>query len=157
VRSKSSGAVKEAIIILAIGIVVGILTNALRKDGIPLIADAEAFRIKTRAEFVKVEDAYRLFENGEATFIDARDERFFLTEHIEGSMSLPATGGDITEIAWLAASDPIVICYASAESQRQAGVLADRLLASGFNRVYVLLGGLEAWKEKGYPTARDDA
>jgi hypothetical protein len=65
-------AVKEGIIVAVASVVVALVFNFVRNDGIPLIADAEAFRIQTNAEFLKAEDARRLFEEGSAIFVDAR-------------------------------------------------------------------------------------
>ena len=45
--------------------------------------------------------------------------------------------------------------YAAEASQRQAGVVADRLMELGAERVFLLYGGIEAWKAAGLPTDGD--
>lgn len=145
-------AVKEAVILILITVLVSLVVNHVRKDGIPLVADAEAFRVKTDAEFMRVEDALRLFEDGSAIFIDARDPEIFALGHIEGSMNVAASGDDIEDMAWLAGGDSEIICYASRQNQRQAGVVADRLIQMGFEKVFILYGGFEDWKQRGLPT-----
>ena len=55
---------REAIIVLVVVLAVSLIFNRVRNGGIPLIADAETFRVRTDAEFAKVEDAHRLFEEG---------------------------------------------------------------------------------------------
>jgi rhodanese-related sulfurtransferase len=148
-------AAKQAVVISIVVVVVGLAFNALRKDGIPLVADAEAFRVRTEAEFVKVDNAWKLFDEGKAIFVDARDARVFSIERIEGAISIPPTGPDLEAAGWITGTESSVICYASEESQRQAGVVADKLIEMGTKEVFVLYGGLEAWKAAGYPTERD--
>jgi len=148
-------AVKQAVIISIVVVAVGLGFNALRENGIPLIADAETFRVQTEAEFMKVDNAWRLFEQGSAVFVDARDPRVFSVERIEGAVSIPPVGPELENAGWLAGSGSIIICYASEESQGQAGIVADKLIDMGAGEVFVLYGGLEAWKTAGLPTERD--
>lgn len=145
-------AAREGIVIVIAAVVVSLVVNYARKDGIPLVAEADAFRVRTDAEFMKVEDAYRLFEDGAAIFIDARASELFSLGHIEGAMNVSPVGGAVEEVAWLAGAGSHIICYASEVSQRQAGVLADQLLQIGCDQVFVLYGGLEAWIKMGLPT-----
>ena len=148
-------AVKQAVIISVVVVIVGLGFNMLRKDGIPLIAEADTFRVQTEAEFMKVENARRLFEEGAAIFVDARDPQVFSIERIEGALSVPPTGPELEAAGWLSGTESNVICYASETSQRQAGVVADKLIEMGTEKVFVLYGGIEAWKALGLPTERD--
>lgn len=143
--------VKEGLIILVVALAVSLSVNHARKDGIALVAQADTFRVRTDAEFMKVEDALRLFEDGIAVFVDAREPEIYALRHIEGAMNMPASGSDPEAVAWLAGSETYVISYSSETSQRQAGVVADRLLQMGCKRVRVLYGGIEAWTDEGLP------
>ena len=49
-------------------------------------------------------------------------------------------------------TDNQIICYASRQNQRQAGVVADKLIQMGFTNVVILYGGFEDWKQRGLPT-----
>ena len=146
-----AGAAKEGVLILVVAAILGLVVNQVRKDGVPLIAAADAFRVQTNAEFITPDDAATLFEEGNAFFIDARDPSLYATEHIEGALNASPSKSGVDSLAWIAPADPYVIAYASKANQRQAGVLADKLLDAGFKRVYVLLDGIEAWKSKGLP------
>ena len=150
-RRLLAGTLKEAVIILVLGAVVGLMVNFLREEGISLVAEAEAFRIRTRADFVSTQDAWRLYEAGNAFFIDARDGTAFAAEHIEGALNASPGQAGVDSLAWIASADPYVITYASQASRRQAGVLADKLLDAGFKKVVVLLDGIEGWKRAGHP------
>ena len=146
-----AGTLKEAVIILVLGVAVGLVVNFVRKDGLGIIAEADEFRVRTNAEFVTTEDAWRLFEEGKAFLIDARDPASFRRERIEGALNASPTQAGVDSLAWIAPANPYVIVYASEASQRQAGVLADKLLDAGFKKVRVLLDGIEGWKKAGHP------
>ena len=146
-----AGTLKEAAIILVVGVAVGLAVNYVRKDGVGIIASADEFRVRTKAEFVSTADAWKLYEAGQAFLIDARDRSSFEKEHIEGALNTSPTQAGVDSLAWIAPADPYVIVYASEASQRQAGVLADKLLDAGFKKVRVLLDGIEAWKRAGHP------
>ena len=149
-----SRAVKEAVVITVVVVVTAFIVNFTRDERIPLIADADFFRIQTNAEFMVAADARGHFEAGTAIFIDAREADLYEAEHIEGAMNLPSTSGDVHTLAYMVPADPDLICYSAAATERQAGVVADKLLEIGFEKVYVLHGGLESWKEEGLPTGR---
>lgn len=146
--------VRESLIILVGVLCVSFIVNFARRGGIPLIADAEAFRVQTNAEFAGIEDAYRLFKEGRAIFIDARAPEVYALGHIEGAINAPPGGPELAGLTWLADADTYVIAYAAEKSQRQAGVAADKLLEMGCRQVYVLMDGFGAWERLGYPVER---
>lgn len=143
--------VRESLIVLAGVLAISFIFNFSREDGIPLIAGAEDFRVQTKAEFASIEDAYRLFEDGRAIFIDAGAPEVYALGHIEGAIDAPPGSPELAGLTWLAEADTYVICYTAAKSQRQAGVVADKLMEMGCKSVFVLLGGFEAWDEQGFP------
>ena len=119
--------IRESLIIIVGVLAVSLIFNFAREEGIPLIADAEAFRVQTNAEFAKIEDAHRLFEEGRAIFIDARAPEVFALGHIEGAMNAPPGGEELAALTWLADADTYVICYAAEKSQRQARQPGDQV------------------------------
>ena len=145
---------REAIIVLVVVLAVSLIFNRVRNGGIPLIADAETFRVRTDAEFAKVEDAHRLFEEGRAVFVDAREPAVFSMGHVEGAINAPPSSQGVGDLVWLASADTYVICYASEQNQREAGIVADRLTEMGSEKVYILLGGFEVWEKRGLPTQK---
>jgi len=143
--------VRESFIVIVGVLAISFIFNFARKEGIPLVADAEAFRVQTNAEFAKIEDAHQLFADGRAIFIDARAPEVYALGHIEGAINAPPGGEDLAGLTWLADADTYVICYAAERSQRQAGVAADKLLEMGCEKVFVMMDGFDAWTQKGYP------
>jgi len=135
--------------------VVGIGVNAVRDDGIPLVASPEDFSVSTKAELMRIQDAKKLFDEGAAVFVDARSAEVFSSKHIEGAINIEPAG-NLDDFSWLTKADAYIIAYASRETQRQAGVVADRLIDIGCSKVYVLRGGLEAWLEAGLPTGEQE-
>jgi rhodanese-related sulfurtransferase len=151
VNQRLMTAVKEGVLILVATAALGFVVNGVRDGGIPVIADPEAFRVRTEAEFMKPEDAFRLFEAGEAMFVDARDSSVYAVRHIEGAINLSPASDVAEDLAMLVAANPQVVVYAADASQRQAGVVADRLLDMGFTKVFVLYEGMEGWVKRGFP------
>ncbi|HVP56749.1 MAG TPA: rhodanese-like domain-containing protein [bacterium] len=145
------GAAMEALPIVLVAFAVALVVNFVRKDGLPMVAAEDAFRVKTKAEFITPDDAWKVFQGGSALFVDARDPGLFGLEHIEGALNVAPSQAGVDSLAWMAPADPDVIAYASKATQRQAGVLADKLMEAGFKKVHVLLDGIEAWKAKGLP------
>jgi len=146
--------IRESLLLLIGVLAISFIFNFARKDGIPLLADAEAFRVQTNAEFVGIEDVYELFADGRAIFIDARASEIYALGHIEGAINAPPGGPELAGLAWLADADTYVICYAAEKSQRQAGVAADKIIEMGCEEVFLLMGGFEAWGEQGFPVDR---
>ena len=147
--------IREALIVTIIAAVVGIGVNAVRDDGIPLVASPEDFSVSTKAELMRIQDARKLFDEGAAVFVDARSAEVFSSKHIEGAINIEPAG-NLDDFSWLAKTDAYIITYASRETQRQAGIVADRLIDIGCSKVYVLRGGLEAWLEAGLPTGEQE-
>jgi rhodanese-related sulfurtransferase len=141
----------EALVLVILGVVVALAVNYVRSEGLPLVAESDAFRIRTKAEFMSTADAWKLYEEGNAFFIDAREPGAFASQRIEGALNASPTQAGVDSLAWIAPADPYVITYAASASRRQAGVLADKLIDAGFKRVYVLLDGIEGWKRAGHP------
>ena len=150
-RNKLAVGIKQGILILVVSGVVALVVNQIRDDGVPLVAEADAFRVQTDAEFLRIEDAQRSFEEGTAIFVDARDPEVFGAGHIEGAFNISPSMVGEQDLTWLAGSGTSVICYAEQANQRQAGVVADHLIQMGVENVFVLHGGLEAWNELGLP------
>lgn len=97
---------------------------------------------------VGVEDVERLQRDRPATrLIDVRTPAEYRAEHIPGSVNVPldALAAQTSALRALAA-DPIVLVCRSGRRAREA---AQRLQAAGLAHLYVLDGGVEAWKAAG--------
>lgn len=92
-------------------------------------------------------EAKKLMNEQETLIIDIRDPQSFFEAHIPEAINL--TNQNIQ--AFLETSDkhkPVICyCYHGISSQNAAAFLKDK----GFQTVYSLEGGFEAWKELQFP------
>lgn len=101
---------------------------------------------------VPLEVAYNLYARREARFIDARVEAGYEVSHVLGAVrSLPGqTSGSDPTSDWNT-SDPVIIyCHCP---YHNAFRRAAQLRYAGFENVYALANGYQAWKVADHPTA----
>jgi rhodanese-related sulfurtransferase len=97
--------------------------------------------------------AYELFQQGQALFIDARPPQEYQELHVAGAVNLPVEqvqGPRAQEVAGADKGRRLVV-YCGQVSCDAALTVAEKLQSLGFNRVAVFLGGFRAWDEAGYP------
>ena len=102
---------------------------------------------------VVVEEARRIIESksDEVTLLDVRTESEYNTAHISGATWIPiAELSNRTEE--LNKSNKIVVYC---RTDNRSATASDILIKNGFERVYKVLGGINAWKESGYAVASD--
>lgn len=93
---------------------------------------------------ISIEQAHEIIEQKNPVIFDIRDEHSFTQSHINGakwinSENLANACNEIT-----AEQTIIVYCYHGNSSQMLAKYLGD----TGFNQVFSMDGGFEAWKNK---------
>jgi rhodanese-related sulfurtransferase len=102
---------------------------------------------------VNLAQAYALFQQGQALFIDARPGDEFAELHISKSLNITpdmVAAGVAGQVAGLARDREIVV-YCGQVSCDLALKVAEKLQALGFTRVTAYVGGFRAWDEAGYP------
>lgn len=101
---------------------------------------------------ISVLDAQALIQRAEVKIFDLRDEGSFAAEHINGAVRLTQESV-MNHVREMAMDMPILIyCYHGISSQAAAEFLADQ----GFESVYSLLGGFEAWREQSEARHNDE-
>jgi rhodanese-related sulfurtransferase len=152
----------SAIGIAALGAALGLLANAVHPMGLPLLlrevpSPAVPVWVWREVRTVDAAEAHRLWRQGSATFVDARDPEDFAAAHIAGSLSLPYWGFSAAypnAVGRLPKHGPILIyCYGSSCGLSMR--LAKRLLREGYENLIVLDGGIAAWEAAGYPATTD--
>lgn len=151
----------QSAIILIATMVFGLLSNSVRTDSIPYIAEeiAEAAEVnldtKVSAEpilkGISLEQAKKLYDDG-VLFVDARGVEYWEEGHIPGSM----VNRNFMELTFKIDSiqernKPVVI-YCSDDDCGSSKDLAYDLQYSDFSHLYVFKGGWLEWTEAGYPT-----
>jgi len=89
-------------------------------------------------------------ERGEALLIDVREPPEYAAEHIPDAHLLPLSTFDPARVPQEAGKKVVLHCVMGMRSA-QAG---QKLLDAGFTTVYNFRGGVQAWKDAGYATAR---
>jgi rhodanese-related sulfurtransferase len=102
---------------------------------------------------VNLGQAYALFQQGKALFIDARPADEYAEIHIPQAMNITPDMLDNQGAAKVAglAKDREIVVYCSQVSCDLALRVAEKLQAQGFSRVMAFVGGFRAWDEAGYP------
>jgi len=96
---------------------------------------------------ISVEDAYTLFQNNAAVFLDVRPANGWVAYHIGSSVSIPFDELSSRE-SELPPHRVIVIVDQAGELGSQARAI---LKGAGFSLVTVMTGGMDAWVQHHYP------
>lgn len=92
--------------------------------------------------------AVALVNQNKGKFVDVREVAEFEKEHIADSVNLPLSKLAEESSQLKNKSQPLVVVCASGQRARGA---VKQLRGQGFEQVYVLTGGLHAWKEAKLP------
>jgi rhodanese-related sulfurtransferase len=85
------------------------------------------------------------------TLIDVREPGEFAGEHIPGAILVPLSQFDPRKIPQMDEMQLVLYC----RSGSRAAIAAQRLVDAGFKQVTQLSGGINAWKDAGYPTIKN--
>jgi rhodanese-related sulfurtransferase len=149
----------QGAVIVAISIVFALLLNGLRQDGLPLPGDwSDVARVALDSGetlVIPLDEARRMFEEGEAVFLDARPGPAYEAGHIQGALSLPWESFDerLEKIMPDLREEMTLITYCDGQSCSLSHDLATALIEMGFVKARVLVNGWTAWQENGLPTA----
>lgn len=112
---------------------------------------SSAVRFKAKAEVatVSVSEAKAMIaSNPKLVLIDVREANEFETGHIQGALLRPL--GQVAN--WSKPLDKNAEYLLVCRSGHRSGLAASRLVASGFEHVTSVTGGMLAWAEAGYPS-----
>ncbi|MCP4606298.1 MAG: rhodanese-like domain-containing protein [Proteobacteria bacterium] len=166
----------QAIVITAVSAAIGVTTNLMRSDGIPLVTDIpyEIFApCKDSEATSEIVTADKLaLEDGEKTlYVDARPSGMFELEHVDGAINVPysalfgASEEDMAKIAKAVQDRGVtsVIVYgayadpASPETKVDFGKpLAQQLIEAGIEGVRHVPDGLKSMNKTGIKTVKKD-
>ena len=109
--------------------------------------------VKTSTEFRRIsrEDAYKLYQANQATFIDVRSHQSFSTGHIKGALSIP--GSQIIKRFSEVTPGKMVITYCACDAEQSSGKAVLTLNAHGVKNAAALKGGYLEWKAARLPIA----
>ena len=108
--------------------------------------------LQRRGEKVSTLQATQLINQGKTAIIDVRDATEFAIVRLRDAINIPLN--DVPQrLAGLEkykSKSIIVMCQSGVRSAKAT----TQLKKAGFNEVYSLDGGLEAWQSQGLPTAK---
>ncbi len=136
--------------ILFLSVVSGLIFNALSANGISLLYHTP--QINNR-DNISAEQAYKLYNEGRALFIDARYREEYVQKRIEKSINLPASYS-IDQISTHLDDydkEQIIVVYCSAPSCTYSTRVAGICRFLKYSNVFVFGGGIEDWETNGYP------
>ena len=147
----------QACVIVLVAAALGILTNYIRRDGLPLVADwsveAQLTPYPGETLALSLEEARESFSSGAAVFLDARAPELYEQGHIQGAQNLPWEGVDeyFDEVMAGIPLGALIITYCDGETCSLSKDLAIELFYRGYENVRVLVNGWSLWKYHGLP------
>lgn len=138
----------------------GFLTNQIRSDRIPLVADwAPEARLSAglgESMVISLEEARALCSNKRAVFIDARPLALYDQGHIRCALNIPWQSFDeyIDRLPDRIQDDVWIVTYCDGEHCSLSEDLAKELIFMGYEKVMVLLNGWTRWVEAGLPVEK---
>jgi rhodanese-related sulfurtransferase len=91
-------------------------------------------------------------QSHDSVLVDVREKAEYDSVHIPGSVNFPLSEleGRISQLD--SSKTHVVICKSGIRSQRAAQIF----IKNGFENIYVLHGGLEAWKQEARPLEKGE-
>jgi rhodanese-related sulfurtransferase len=162
--------VRDALLILVLSGVAGILINAARNSlglkGLAMSTPWPDNREKAELEIppsfeegdslVSLEQAYSAFLKGEALFLDAREEEEYNEGHIAGALNLPFEFWDDYWDYVKPDLDPAkeIIAYCGGLDCELSLFEARELKNLGYEKSYTFFGGWQKWLDAGLPVEK---
>ena len=147
----------QIIVIAITSTVLSLTLNAVRPDGIPLLAKelavAEEIEYDTaepRLFSITLDQALELYQKG-TVFVDAREPEYYQEGHIKGAWNIPFFLELVFKLDSLQGKDAPMVIYCSGNECGSSEDLAYELQAEGFSNILVFKGGWTAWNTSGHP------
>ena len=147
----------QIIVIVIPSIVLSLSLNAVRPDGVPLLAKelavAEEIEYDTadpRLFAITLDQALELYQKG-PVFVDAREPEYYQEGHIKGAWNIPFFLELVFKLDSLQGKDAPMVIYCSSDECGSSEDLAYELQAEGFSNLLVFKGGWTAWNSSGHP------
>ena len=148
---------REAGLLLAVAVLLAVTTWAVRSEQLPLLASADVYELELSAPVMDLDRALRAYEAGSHLFVDIRQSAPSGSSYIPGAFTIRQ---DSFEDDLMAASDFIypeetLVLYGTGDLQVVAAV-ASRFLDRGYENIFIMSGGIDAWRRAGGPVAQTE-
>jgi len=152
---------KEFVIILFLSLTISLTANYFHPKGLDLTApytpqiiqNDTVSEIHHGAQSIDIEEAASCYGRKDYLFIDARSEADYEQCHIKNAINLPEHDFDTYLDTFMNQTDPQqkLITYCGSADCPLSIHLAEKLFFMGFDQVYHLSGGMDAWLDKNLP------
>lgn len=104
--------------------------------------------------YISFGEAVDLYNTGDFTFVDARDEWDYQAGHIMGAINVPFEGveGEVDKFLAETPKDKKMVIYCGGAECDLSLYLGRTLAVEGFTDVHVFFGGWTDWQSQGMPT-----
>jgi len=152
-------ALRQGILLVTFGVIVGAVFNGLRTDGLPWVgfwsSSSAAVQHLQGLKKISLEEAWALYKSGQALFLDARDPEAFHERHFPGAINISPEEAEAfcEEALTFAESGMQIISYCDGVACPSSSELAWALQEYGV-KVRVLVNGWSLWLKAGFPVER---
>ena len=151
----------QTVFLLFLSCIIGFSSNLFSSNSIPWIAPELTVveEIDTSTDeavlvAISLEQAKTFFDDG-VLFVDARDEGYYESGHIQGAMRKSFLPKLIFNIEERQGKDVPLVVYCGDPGCGDSEQLAYDLKDSGFTKLYVFKGGWVEWSGAAYPSQVD--
>lgn len=144
----------QAIELVILGVISGIVINALRPDAIFWLGNPAA---SLHVKEITLKDARNFYKSGDVFFLDARDSWSYKKGHLPGAVHCPSDEIDLHlgDIMKHLTDHTILVTYCDGEECHLGAELAISLKKRGINDVRLLSNGWSLWLNAGYPVEKE--
>ena len=150
------------VLMALLALVLGTTFNALRPQGLSLIAkdlietgaagaDTLVAAQTPQLATVTFAEVDALFSKELAVFVDARDQDKFSQGHIPGAINLPTDAYRNEEIPFTMPKGMLLVLYCDGGDCEWSHELADLMIERGYQKVRIYTGGFEEWNQLSMP------
>ncbi len=154
----------DAVILSLLALALAVIVNAVSPKGIDIIGEWYDNREKNEleippsydAEFdslISMQEAYLLWKDSAAIFLDTREPYEYDEGHIPGSINFPF---DYWDDCWqrvepLLSKDAVIVCYCGGFDCELSLFTARELKMIGYDNALIFFGGINKWSEAELP------
>lgn len=145
-----SASLREAGVLMLVALVATGASWFLRGDGLPLTADPTGYELELAAPLLQIDEALALFEEGEYLFVDVRPDLGEEFQTIPGAFFIREATFDDDLLEYFDFMGPAdhFILFGDGNLLPVSNIAA-RMLERGYPNVFILKGGLDAWRSSG--------
>ncbi len=140
----------QALGLIVVAVIITGISWVMRPSTLPWNADPTTYEMELSAPLVEIDEALRLFDEGDYLFIDTRRQAAEAESTISGAFILREATFDDDLVALMDEiypEDPIIL-FGNGELSGVSNI-TNRLLDRGYENILILRVGVQGWKKAG--------